>query len=354
MKKYLFIDRDGTLVREPENKQIDTISQLLLLPNVIPVLTVLCQSGYSLVMVSNQDALGSESYPLSRFNEVQDFLLQLFRSQGIVFEAIHICPHEVADHCYCRKPLPKLLLDYLKREDWDRNNSFVIGDRESDSVLATNVGLKSFRVEQDDSESWNRIKNAILFGDRTGFVERRTLETKISCSVNVDQESTSFINTGNHFFDHMLQQLAKHAGIFLDLKVSGDWEIDDHHTIEDTAIVLGQVIKKSLANKWGIHRYGFLLPMDDALVQIALDLSGRGYLEFSGNFGRSTIGNFSTEMVPHFFKSLSQHLGASVHIKVTGENCHHMIEAIFKCFGQCLRMAIQRVSTSLPTTKGVL
>ncbi len=353
MKKYLFIDRDGTLIREPENKQIDNLEQIVLLPKVVPALYSLVQHSFSLVMVTNQDSLGSEQYRLENFTTVQNFLIQTLATQGIMFEDVRICPHDEEAKCFCRKPQPGLLLEYLQRNDWDRENSYVIGDRETDLLLAKNMGLKSFKISQDD-DSWEGVKNKIILQPRTAFNERRTTETYVRCLVNLDEELPSKIDTGLPFFNHLLEQFAKHAGIYLELFVTGDLIVDEHHSVEDCAIVLGQTIKRALGDKIGVARYGFVLPMDEAQANIALDLCGRCYLVFNGTFKRESIQNFATEMVPHFFKSLTDHLGASLQISVSGENCHHMIEAIFKGVGRCLRIAIAKVSNKIPSTKGVI
>lgn len=354
MKKYLFIDRDGTLIREPENKQVDYLEQIVLLPKVIPSLYTLVQHSFSLVMVTNQDSLGSEQYRLENFTNVQNFLIRTLVSQGITFEDIRICPHAPQAKCFCRKPRPGLLLDYLHRDDWDRQNSYVIGDRETDLLLAKNMGLKSFKISQENEDSWEEVKNKIILQPRIAVNERKTTETYVKCFLNLDEERPSKIETGLPFFNHLLEQFAKHAGIYLELFVDGDLSVDDHHSVEDSAIVLGQTIRQALGDKIGIARYGFLMPMDDAQANIALDLSGRSYLVFSGSFKRESIQNFATEMVSHFFKSLADSLGANLHINVTGENSHHMIEAIFKGVGRCFRMAIAKISNKLPSTKGII
>lgn len=354
MKKYLFLDRDGTLIIEPESKQINSISEIALLPDVITALTALQNKGYVLVMVSNQDGLGTTSYSVQNFDEVQQFLLAIFASQGIKFETIRICPHIPEDNCFCRKPKPGLLLDYLASTDWDRSSSYVIGDRETDMEFALSLGVKGLKIDRHNVHAWSELKDKILAGSRTAECIRKTNETNVFCAVNLDVDKPSKISTGNFFFDHMLEQLAKHAGIYLDLKVEGDLQIDDHHTVEDAAIVLGQTFKKALGAKIGIGRYGFVLPMDESLATVSIDLAGRAYLKFEGVFTRDSIGGFATEMVKHFFKSLSDNLQAVFHISVIGENTHHQIEAIFKGVGQALRMAINGGANSLPTTKGLL
>lgn len=354
MKKYLFIDRDGTLIVEPPNYQVDHIDQLYLMPHVIPSLLQLQQSGYCLVMITNQDGLGSASYPQENFDVVQDYLMQLLTSQGIFFDAVHVCPHLESDGCWCRKPAPGLVLNYLSSDQFDQANSYVIGDRSSDMELARIMGISGLLIDSTITMDWQQITRLILGRDRIAMIERCTTETTISCYVNLDADEDSHINTGISFFDHMLYQLAKHAGICLKLEVSGDLHVDDHHTIEDVGIVLGQILKKALADKVGIARYGFVLPMDDAKAMITLDLGGRSYLKFDGKFTRETIGDLSTEMIKHFFKSFCDHLQAVLHIDFSGENTHHMIEVIFKGMGKTLQQAIQKISNDLPTTKGVI
>lgn len=350
MRKILFIDRDGTLICEPKDNQIDSMDKFALVPDVIPSLLQLKNAGFSFVMVSNQDGLGTEGYPQEKYAFIQNFLLQLLDSQGIKFESIRICPHKIEECCACRKPRVDLILDYLVEQKIDRNHSYVIGDRQTDLEFAKNMGIKGFLVDS----GWQAIVEKILFTDRRAEIFRKTNETEIQGLISLDTQEKSFINTGIGFFDHLLEQLAKHAGFKLDLHVLGDLSVDDHHTIEDTALALGDAIKKALGDKHGIARYAYMLPMDEALVQIALDLSGRPYLVFSGKFERESIGNFSTELVSHFFRSFSESLKATLHIKVEGENTHHMIEAIFKGVGRTLRQAIKRIDNDIPSTKGVL
>ena len=353
-QKYLFLDRDGTLIKEPESKQIDCLEQLQLLPYVIPALLRLKDSGYRFVMVTNQDGLGTKSYSSSAFELVQTHLLHIFNSQGIEFEAIKICPHLAIDACFCRKPHPGLLLDYISDNKMVKSLSYVIGDRESDMSLAEVLGVQGLLINQNNANDWQNIANFILSQPREAKCDRQTKETNISGFVNLDLDQESNITTGIGFFDHMLEQLAKHAGIYVQLQVEGDLEIDDHHVIEDCGIVLGQLIRQCLGDKFGIARFGFTLPMDEALATIAIDLSGRSYLRFSAKFTRERVGNLATEMIKHFFLSFAQSLQATLHIDCKGENTHHMIEVIFKGVGRTLRQAIQKISATLPTTKGVL
>jgi imidazoleglycerol-phosphate dehydratase / histidinol-phosphatase len=355
-RAVLFIDRDGTLIQEPPDQQIDSLQKLRLVPGVIPALCELRDAGYTFVMVSNQDGLGTASFPEPAFREPHDFLRELLASQGVAFAAEFICPHLAADGCGCRKPKTGLLDRYLRDHPVDANRSFVIGDRETDLELARNLGLSGIRVRVGDGagETWHEIARRLTTGTRVANLRRKTKETDINVEVRLDQESPIQVSTGLGFFDHMLEQIARHGGFALQLSCKGDLHIDEHHTVEDCALALGQALKTALGDKRGIHRYGFLLPMDEALAQVAIDLSGRPYFVFDGTFGRDNVGQLPTELVPHFFRSLAETLGAAINIKVTGENTHHMIEACFKGVGRALRQAIRVTDAELPSTKGVL
>ena len=355
-QRVLFIDRDGTIITEPADKQIDSLQKFRLVPDVIAGLQRLRDAGYTLVMVSNQDGLGTESFPEPTFREPQEFLRELLKSQGIVFAEEFICPHKPADNCHCRKPKTGLLDDYLKNHPIDPEHSYVIGDRETDLQLAQNLGIQGIRVrtEETPGDTWPQIATRLTSRARVATVVRKTKETDIKVEVDLDRESPIHIETGLGFFDHMLEQIAKHGGFSMQLSCKGDLHIDEHHTVEDCALALGQALKQALGDKRGIHRYGFLLPMDEALVQVAIDLSGRPYFVFEGQFGRDTVGQLPTELVPHFFRSLAETLGASLNLKVQGENTHHMIEACFKGVGRTLRQAIRITDTELPSTKGTL
>lgn len=353
-KKLLFIDRDGTLIEEPCDEQIDSIEKLALMPGVISALLQLKAAGYSFVMISNQDGLGTESFPHIKFQEPHEFMLRIFASQGIYFEDIRICPHHAHDFCDCRKPKIGLVLDYLAEQKIDREHSYVIGDRETDLKLAMNMGIQGIRIAQDHTPTWEDVAHKLLSRGRSGVITRKTQETEIIARVDLDRSDLIQVKTGIGFFDHMLEQLAKHGGFSLSLFVKGDLHIDDHHTVEDAAIVLGSALRKALGDKIGIGRYGFLLPMDESLAHIAIDLSGRSHLSFDAIFTRERVGDLSTELVSHFFRSLADSLRATIHIQVKGENTHHMIESIFKGIGRTLRQAITQVDLSLPTTKGIL
>lgn len=355
-KKVLFIDRDGTLIEEPADQQIDSLQKLRLVPGVIPALLQLREAGYRFVMVSNQDGLGTASFPEPTFREPHEFLRELLASQGIAFDAEFICPHFARDNCDCRKPKTALLTDYLQANPLDRSNSYVIGDRDTDMELARNLGIAGLRIRIGGTaeETWPALAARLAAPQRHAEVTRKTKETDISVAVNLDRESPIHVATGLGFFDHMLEQIARHGGFSLELSCRGDLHIDEHHTVEDCALALGQALKTALGDRRGIHRYGFLLPMDEALAQVAIDLSGRPYLVFEGQFGRDSVGQLPTELVPHFFRSLAETLGAAVNIKVTGENTHHMIEACFKGLGRTLRQAMRITDTELPSTKGML
>jgi imidazoleglycerol-phosphate dehydratase/histidinol-phosphatase len=354
--RVLFIDRDGTLIVEPADKQIDSLQKFRLVPDVIAALQKLRDAGYTLVMVSNQDGLGTASFPEPTFREPHEFLRELLASQGITFAAEFICPHTSADGCSCRKPKTGLLDDYLRATPIDKQHSYVIGDRETDLELARNLGIQGIRVrtEETPGDTWPEIVARLTAAARVASVVRKTKETDIKVDVNLDRESPIRIETGLGFFDHMLEQIAKHGGFSLQLICKGDLHIDEHHTVEDCALALGQALKQALGDKRGIHRYGFLLPMDEALAQVAIDLSGRPYFVFEGKFGRDSVGQLPTELVPHFFRSLAETLGAAINIKVDGENTHHMIEACFKGVGRTLRQAFRITDTELPSTKGAL
>ena len=354
--KILFIDRDGTLIEEPADFQIDAVEKVRLVKGVIPALLELKAAGFRFVMVSNQDGLGTESFPQGSFDVSHRHVLDLFNSQGIDFDEIFICPHLAEDNCDCRKPRTGLLTAFLAATSLDTGKSAVIGDRETDLELARNIGLKGFLIDDsgDFDTSWDGVRIALTSGERRASVSRETKETRITTEVHLDEELPVSISTGIGFYDHMLEQIAKHGGFSLQLHCDGDLEVDEHHTIEDTAICLGTGIRKALGDKKGIGRYGFLLPMDESEAQVALDLSGRGNFLFEGEFNREVVGGMPLELVPHFFQSLSESLGAALHIKVSGENAHHMVEACFKCVGRSLRQALRVEGNSLPSTKGTL
>lgn len=351
-EKILFVDRDGTLIKEPPDFQVDQLQKIELLPNVISSMNRLADQGFRFVMVTNQDGLGTASFPQGDFDACQDHILDIFQSQGIVFDEVFVCPHLADDLCGCRKPKTGLLTRYLAGTNIDTGASAVIGDRDSDMQLAENIGVRGIRIA--NGVSWLDIANELIAQGRKSRIERSTNETTIRVAVDLDSGNPIHIRTGIGFFDHMLEQIAKHGGFSLQVECDGDLDVDEHHTVEDTAICVGRAIRQALGNKRGIDRYGFLLPMDESSAQVALDLSGRAYSTFDGNFPRETVGKLPTELVPHFFRTLAESLGATLQIAVKGENAHHMIEACFKSVGRALRQAIRCEGVELPTTKGLL
>jgi len=355
-ERVLFIDRDGTLIHEPDDFQVDALDKVQLVENVVPSLLELRRHGYHFIMVSNQDGMGTDSFPMEDFEPAHALTMHLFESQGITFDKVFICPHLPADNCECRKPRTGLLTRYLAATDIDLSASAVIGDRETDIQLADRIGVSGILVNCDDKAAltWPQIVGRLCHSDREALVSRSTNETRIRAAVNLDTANSASIVTGIGFFDHMLEQIAKHGGFGLELSCEGDLEVDEHHTVEDVAICLGSALREALGNKYGIGRYGFLLPMDESEARVALDLSGRAAFQFAGEFPRDNVGELSTEMVEHFFRSLAESLGAALHIEVRGENTHHMVEACFKSVGRTLRQAIRRDGTDLPSTKGAL
>ena len=352
-RKIAFVDRDGTLIAEPADEQIDRFEKLDFLPVCVPALQQLIEHGYELVMVSNQDGLGTESFPTEEFQGPHDLMLRILQSQGIEFSAVHIDPSFEHENSINRKPRLGMVIDYFKSGELDLEASCVIGDRETDLELARNMGIAGFRVGEQGM-SWPDLVSELLGNERRALVERKTKETQIQVEVNLDRVGEVTIETGLGFFDHMLEQLGKHGGFSLSLRCAGDLEIDEHHTVEDSALALGAALRKALGDKLGIGRYGFVLPMDEAQAQVAIDLGGRAYLVWDGELPREQIGALSTEMVPHFFRSLADALGATIQIKVRGDNTHHMIEAAFKGVARALKPAFARSGTDLPTTKGLL
>lgn len=352
--KVLFLDRDGTLVEEPPDEQVDDVAKIRFVPGVFAALSQLQQHGFRLVMVTNQDGLGTESFPREQFERPQRFILDAFASQGIFFDEVFVCPHRKSDGCDCRKPKTALVDDWVRTAGIDLPQSAIVGDRDTDLEFGRNLGIRALRLSLNGpaAETWPQIAATLLA--RRARISRKTRETNIEVDVDLDAEGPISARTGIGFFDHMLEQIAKHGGFALDLRCQGDLEVDEHHTVEDCALALGEALRKALGDKRGIGRYGFLLPMDEARAQVALDLSGRAYAVFDGRFTREQIGGLPTELIPHFFRSLADALGAALHVSVTGENSHHQVEACFKGVGRALRMACRREGVELPSTKGVL
>ncbi len=355
MTKILFIDRDGTLIEEPADKQVDALHKVRLMPDVISALRRLQDRGFRLVMISNQDGLGTSSFPQADFDACQEHVLALFSSQGVYFDEIFICPHLAEDGCDCRKPRTGLLTRFLASNEIDTSLSAVIGDRETDMALAEKLGIRGLQVgTAQASLSWDDICVALTPGARTGQAKRGTRETTVQVNVNLDATAPSRIDTGIGFYDHMLEQIAKHGGFSLEVQCLGDLQVDEHHTIEDTALTIGKALRIALGDKRGIARFGFQLPMDESEARVSLDLSGRPFLVFDGSFPRDRVGQMPTELVEHFFRSLADSLGATLHVSVKGSNAHHMVEACFKAVGRALRQAIHQEGNELPSTKGVL
>lgn len=377
-QKVLFIDRDGTIIKEPADYQVDSIEKLVFYPKAIQYLArIAADLDYLLVMVTNQDGLGTDSFPEEDFWPAQNFMLDTLKGEGIVFDEILVDRSFPQDNAPTRKPRTGLLQKYLDPEQYDLENSYVIGDRLTDMELAKNLNCKGIfinthealgkeesnlsaeeveKVVKLSTPDWKEIYERLSLPDRRISISRNTNETRISLNLNLDGTGRSSIDTGIKFFDHMLDQLSRHGQVDLDLQVVGDLEVDEHHTIEDTGIALGEAFAKALGDKRGIERYGFYLPMDDALAQVALDFGGRNYLVWEADFKREMIGKMPTEMFSHFFRSFAEAAKANLNIKAEGENEHHKIEAIFKAFAKAIKAAVKRDASKmiLPTTKGVL
>ena len=374
MKKVLFIDRDGTLALEPENYQLDALDKLVFYPGVFQYLGRIAKElDYELVMVTNQDGLGTDSFTEDTFWPTHEFMMTALKNEGINFSEVLIDKSLPADNAPTRKPKTGMLTAYLDNADYDLENSYVIGDRLTDMELAVNLRAKGILLQNDarmaaaipealanaialKTTAWSDIYTLLKAGGRRISHERKTKETAIEIDLNLDGTGESSIDTGIAFFDHMLDQLARHGGVDLKLTTKGDLEIDEHHTIEDTAIALGEAFGKALGDKLGIERYGFCLPMDDCLAQVSLDFGGRAWLMWNAKFKRELIGKMPTEMFFHFFKSFADGAKANLNIKAEGHNEHHKIEAIFKAFAKAIRAAIKRDAEKLvlPSTKGQL
>lgn len=368
MKRALFIDRDGTILVEPEDEQIDSYDKFRFLPGVIRNLHFIkSKLDFEFVMVSNQDGLGTSSYPEADFWPTHNLMLDVLGSEGVTFDDILIDRSFPADNLPTRKPGTAMLTAYMDGS-YDMRNSYVIGDRHTDALLARNLGCKalvladSLPAELMDDEdiilvdSWDRIAEILFAGERKASVRRTTKETDIAVSLNLDGNGKCSISTGLGFFDHMLEQIAKHGGIDLDISVSGDLNVDEHHTIEDTGIAIGECLARALGDKRGVERYGYCLPMDDCICSVALDFGGRPWLVWNADFHREKVGDMPTEMFLHFFKSLSDSAKMNLYVSAEGQNEHHKIEGIFKAFARSVKMAVKRdvYKYELPSSKGVL
>lgn len=377
-KRVLFIDRDGTLVLEPKNYQLDCLSKLEFYPKAFQFLSKIAKElDFELAMVTNQDGLGTTSFPEETFWPTQNFILKAFENEGVTFDEIFIDKSFPEDNAPTRKPRTGMLTKYFNNPEYDLENSFVIGDRITDVELAKNLGSKAIFIKNEENlggneiatsleelqnvialqtMDWQKIYEFLKLDERTASISRTTNETDIAISLNLDGTGKSNINSGISFFDHMLDQIARHGQMDLDIQVKGDLEVDEHHTIEDTAIALGEVFAKALGNKLGIERYGFCLPMDDCLAQVAIDFGGRNWLVWEAEFKREMIGQMPTEMFFHFFKSFTDGAKANLNIKAEGTNEHHKIEAIFKAFAKAIKVAVKHDTEKmiLPSTKGML
>ena len=376
MKKILFIDRDGTLVNEPKDYQLDSFEKLSFYPKVFNYLSkIYNELDYKLIVVTNQDGLGTDSFPYKNFTPVNDFIIKSFENEGVVFDNICIDNSFPDDNSANRKPSTGMIKKYLNNKDYDIDNSFVIGDRLTDMELAKNISCSGIFIDNDadlgksevkdvdldnviklKTKSWEEIYTFLKKQNRTSNIQRVTGETNVFVELNLDGSGNSDIKTGISFFDHMLDQLAKHSGVDLIIDTKGDLNVDEHHTIEDTGITLGKAFFEALGKKIGIERYGFCLPMDDCLAQVSIDFGGRNWIEWDVEFKREMIGKMPTEMFFHFFKSFSDSAKANINIKADGLNEHHKIESIFKAFAKSIKAAIKRDKDKmiLPSTKGEL
>lgn len=378
MKKILFIDRDGTLIKEPYDYRVDSFEKLEFYPEVFYYLKkIVAELDFELVMVTNQDGLGTDEYPEAVFNPIQDFIIKSFKNEAITFNEILIDKSYPEAKLPTRKPGVGMLLSYLNNPEYDLKNSFVIGDRLTDVELAKNIECRAIFINGDkelgsgelsvdtallqqsialETADWKSVYTFLKLPQRTAVIKRKTKETEVNVKLNIDGNGKSDITTGIAFFDHMLEQIARHAELDLEIKVIGDLEVDEHHTIEDTAITLGMAFAAALSDKLGMERYGFVLPMDDCLAQVAVDFGGRSWLVWDADFKREYVGKMPTEMFFHFFKSFTDEARINLNIKAEGTNEHHKIEAIFKAFAKAIKMALKRNpdKMTLPSTKELL
>ncbi|MCC8427040.1 bifunctional histidinol-phosphatase/imidazoleglycerol-phosphate dehydratase HisB [Mucilaginibacter sp. UR6-11] len=377
LQKLLFVDRDGTMIKEPVDEQIDSFEKLEFYPGAIEYLSkIATELDYELVMITNQDGLGTASYPEDTFWPVHNFILKTFENEGVKFSAVYIDRTWPADNAPTRKPGTALLTQYFDTTKYDLASSFTIGDRRNDVLLGKNLGAKAIWLNNQsnlgsseaqnnadikdvvalETTHWKKIYEFLKLGERVFENKRTTKETDIYVKINLDGTGEAKVSTGLHFFDHMLDQIARHGSIDLEIIAKGDLHIDEHHTIEDTGIALGEVFAAALGNKKGIERYGFCLPMDDCLAQAAIDFGGRAWLVWEADFKREKVGDVPTEMFYHFFKSFTDAAKCNLNIKAEGQNEHHKIEAIFKAFAKAIKMAVKRDINNmvLPSTKGLL
>ena len=359
-QRIIFVDRDGTIIEEPADFQIDSYEKIRFVEGVIPAMLKLRDAGFEFVLVTNQDGLGTDSFPRETFTGPHALMVQILASQGIVFREELIDESFERENKPTRKPGLGLLMHYVRDRGIDLANSAVVGDRDTDLQLATNLGCRGFKLKPGP-DTWAGIAHALADAPRVATVERSTKETRVRVTVDLDRAADPVVVTGLGFFDHMLEQLGKHGGFSLQLSCAGDLHIDEHHTVEDSALALGQALKEALADKRGIGRYGdsagqgaITLPMDETLASAAVDFSGRPYFVFEGAFPRAEVGGLATELVPHFFRSLCETSGLNLHLQVRGDNTHHMVEACFKAVARALRQAIRRQGRELPSTKGTL
>ena len=353
-QRILFVDRDGVLLEEPADEQVDSFEKFRLVAGCIPALLRLRDAGFQFVMVTNQDGLGTASFPRAAFEGPQELLLQVLRSQGIAFREVLVDAHFAADAHPDRKPGIGMVVHYLRDRGIDLDGSAMVGDRDTDMEFARALGVRGFRLGRE--WDWPGVAHALAGAPRTARVRRATRETRVEVEVDLDRGADARVATGLGFFDHMLEQLGKHGGFALGLRVDGDLRVDEHHTVEDAALALGQALREAVGDKRGLSRYGFELPMDEARAGAWLDFSGRPLFRFEGAFPRDRVGELPTELVPHFFRSLAEAAGLNLQLSVQGENAHHMVEACFKAVGRALRQALARDAgaSGVPSTKGAL
>jgi imidazoleglycerol-phosphate dehydratase / histidinol-phosphatase len=354
VSKVLLVDRLGGLLDVAKGQRVAAIDAVHLAAGVIPALLRLRAAGYELAIVGNEPGLGADALARTAFDAIDAYVRALFASQGVEFAASFVCPHRATDACACRLPAVGLVREFIAVRTPDRELSAVVGRDEADLELALNLGMRGFKLDEAAGLRWADVAHALVDRPRTANVHRHTRETDIRIAVDLDSEAEPKVSTGLNFFDHMLEQLGKHGGFGLVVDCSGDLEIDEHHTVEDVALTLGQALREALGEKRGIQRYGFVLPMDEADAEVSIDLGGRPFLVFEAKFPRERVGDLPTELVPHFFRSLAETLGAALHVRVRGENTHHMVEVAFKGVARALRQAFVRRGEQLPTTKGQL